>query len=534
MRRIVWLLGILFLSVLPAYGQTGTRFGDGNPVLSAQIPGGPVSVVSNAVINFCNSPNIGVPCVNKATTYTDITLATPCSTSTQIVLAGTSNCVGTTDGFGNWGVWVPAGTYTYTIQLPGGASIGPYTVTLASGGGGGGAVNSVFGRSANVIAQSGDYSFPLISGTISLAQTPLTTNNDTLIVSSGALARLALGGANTFLGNCGGVIGYCTPPGAGTVTNTGGNLTSHALGLGNGGSDLKVLGSLGTTTTVLHGNATGDPSFSAVNLAADITGNLPVGNLNSGTSADNTHFWRGDGTWAIPASTGTITASPQFGFSFFPNPGTTSTVVGLNPPTTKGVWIPEYNLPTDAAAAPTLNLVGLACRGITGATTGDPVLFSDICVTHDHAASGTLIETLPTPTTLENANFVFSYCNYSPQTDSVTSTTWTIRTGSSAAAASLSVSPGQCYRIHVDPSNANNWLADSYNAPPHYVNSFTSTTSLSVTAATHGLGVGPFNISIWDTAASRNSVESATKTVDASGNVVVTFAVAQAGVIVIE
>lgn len=35
----------------------------------------------------------------------------------------------------------------------------------------------------------------------------------------------------------------------------------------------------GTTTTVLHGNAAGNPSFGAVNLASDVTGTLPQGNL---------------------------------------------------------------------------------------------------------------------------------------------------------------------------------------------------------------------------------------------------------------
>lgn len=128
---------IFLLIFVPSlcFGQ-GQRYGDNSPVTRVYTPSGPIFSSANATINFCTSPANAVPCTNKATTYTSITLGTSCPSNQQIVLAGTTNCVATTDQYGNWGVWVAAGTYAFTITLATGQSIGPFTVTMTAGGGG--------------------------------------------------------------------------------------------------------------------------------------------------------------------------------------------------------------------------------------------------------------------------------------------------------------------------------------------------------------------------------------------------------------
>lgn len=85
-------------------------------------------------------------------------------------------------------------------------------------------------------------------------------------------------------------------------------LAANQLVLGGGaGTTPATLGSLGTTATVLHGNAAGAPSFGAVSLTADVSGTLPV--LNGGTGVTSK---TGTGSVVLsdtPTFTGTVSAA---------------------------------------------------------------------------------------------------------------------------------------------------------------------------------------------------------------------------------
>jgi hypothetical protein len=168
-------------------------------------------------------------------------------------------------------------------------------------------VASVFGRTGVVVPLANDYSFPQISGNIAISQMNdgASATPTTFWRGDGTWAALPPDAITSVFGRTG-VITAAT--GDHNFNQLSGNIAITQMASGTGASATTFWRGDGTWAVAPGGVTSVFGRTGAVVAVANdysfslLSGNIAVSQMNSGNGAGTTTFWRGDGIWAAHLS----------------------------------------------------------------------------------------------------------------------------------------------------------------------------------------------------------------------------------------